>query len=206
MSAGLTKRDKQQGRQQAWHLLTKIDPNLGIDGNYLTEWDIVQVPIELNFGGLTFPSGVTKAVTSTGWKMLVGSDDFLPIGKPFANSYTPVTNRQFLDMIKEAISGVKGAVVESVGSVCDRSKIFVSISIKGADKYTIGNRQFMDYLNFGTSHDQSTTVWANSSNICTVCFNTFMMNFEGNQAVKVKVRHSKDVIAKLENITEVIDA
>jgi len=109
-------------------------------------------------------------------------------------------------MIGEAISGVKGAVVESVGSVNNRGRVFVSISIKGMDKFKVGKREFLDYLNFGNGHDQTSAVWANASNICTVCDNTFSMNLNAEQEVKIKVKHSKDVVARLENISEVIDA
>lgn len=188
---GITKRDKQQGRTVAWHKLTQIESNLNLQKNWLTEWEIQEVQLQTVDG------------TEIPYRILTGTDDNLPIGKPYAKTYTPVTNKQFLDMIAEAISGVKGAVVETVGSVCDRGRVFVSISIKGMDKFVIGSREFHDFLNFGTSHDGSTAVWANASNICTVCFNTYTSNLEN---AVVKVKHSKDVATRLENITEVIDS
>ncbi len=174
-----------------WHKLTKIEANLDLQKNWLRDWDIQEVQLQ-TADGVEVP-----------FKILTGNDDNLPIGRPYAKTYTPVTNQQFLNMIAEAISGVKGAVVETVGSVCDRGRVFVSISIKGMDKFTIGKREFQDYLNFGNGHDQSCAVWANSSNICTVCANTFGMNLD---EASVKVKHSKDVVARLENIVEIIDA
>ena len=188
---GITKRDKQQGRHMGWHKLTQIEANLNLQKNWLTEWDIQEVQLQTVDG------------TEIPFRILTGTDDNLPIGKPYAKTYTPVSNKQFLNMIAEAISGVKGAVVETVGSVCDRGRVFVSISIKGMDKFKVGNREFNDYLNFGNGHDQSCAVWANSSNICTVCANTFGMNLD---EASVKVKHSKDVVARLENIVEIIDA
>lgn len=188
---GITKRDLQQGRHMGWHKLTKIESNLSLQKNWLTQWDIQEVQLQTADG------------TEIPFRILTGTDDNLPIGKPYASTYTPVTNKQFLDMIAEAISGVKGAVVETVGSVCDRGRVFVSISIKGMDKFKVGDREFNDYLNFGNGHDQSCAVWANSSNTCTVCNNTFTMNLD---EASVKVKHSKDVAARLENIVEIIDA
>jgi hypothetical protein len=188
---GITKRDKQQGRHQGWHKLTEIDLNLNLKNNWLRDWDIEEVQLQTE-RGIEIP-----------FKILAGTDDHQFIGKPFAKTFTPVTNAQFLDMIQEAISGVKGAVVETVGSVCNRGRVFVSISIKGMDKFVIGEREFHDYLNFGNGHDQSCAVWANSSNICTVCYNTFSSNLD---KANVKVKHSKDVAARLENIVEIIDA
>lgn len=191
MPHGITKRDKQQGRHMGWHKLTVIDTDLNLKKNWLRDWDIQEVQLQ-TADGVEVP-----------FKILTGTDDNLPIGRPYASSYTPVTNVQFLDMIEEAISGVKGAVVESIGSVCDRGRVFVSISIKGMDKFIIGKREFHDFLNFGNGHDQSCAVWANSSNTCTVCNNTFTSNLDNATA---KVKHSKEVVARLDNIVEIIDA
>ena len=194
MSHGITNRDRQEARHMGWHNLTQINEVLDLKNNWLTKWDIQEV-------GLQTAEGVEVP-----FKILTGTDDQEVIGKPFAGTYTPVTNKAFLDMIGEAISGVKGAVVESVGSVNNRGRVFVSLSIKGMDKFKVGNREFLDYLNFGNGHDQTSAVWANASNICTVCDNTFSMNLNADQEVKIKVKHSKDVVARLENISEVIDA
>jgi hypothetical protein len=194
MSHGITKRDRQEARHMGWHNLTQINEDLDLKNNWLTKWDIQEVGLK-TVGDVEVP-----------FKILTGTDDQEVIGKPFAGTYTPVSNKAFLDMIGEAISGVKGAVVESVGSVNNRGRVFVSISIKGMDKFKVGKREFLDYLNFGNGHDQTSAVWANASNICTVCDNTFSMNLDADQKVKIKVKHSKDVVARLENISEVIDA
>lgn len=177
-----------------WHNLTQINEILDLKNNWLTKWDIQEVGLK-TVGDVEVP-----------FKILTGTDDNEVIGKPFAGTYTPVSNKAFLDMIGEAISGVKGAVVESVGSVNNRGRVFVSLSIKGMDKFKVGDREFLDYLNFGNGHDQTSAVWTNASNTCTVCDNTFSMNLNGEQEVKCKVKHSKDVIARLDNIVEIIDA
>lgn len=194
MAHGITNRDRQEARHMGWHGLTQINENLDLKNNWLTQWDIQEVGLQTN-AGVEVP-----------FKILTGTDDQEVIGKPFAGTYTPVSNKAFLDMIGEAISGVKGAVVESVGSVNNRGRVFVSLSIKGMDKFKVGDREFLDYLNFGNGHDQTSAVWANASNTCTVCDNTFSMNLHGEQEVKCKVKHSKDVIARLDNIVEIIDA
>ena len=194
MSHGITNRDRQEARHMGWHNLTQINEVLDLKNNWLTKWDLQEVGLK-TVGDVEVP-----------FKILTGTDDNQVIGKPFAGTYTPVSNKAFLDMIGEAISGVKGAVVESVGSVNNRGRVFVSLSIKGMDKFKVGKREFLDYLNFGNGHDQTSAVWTNASNTCTVCDNTFSMNLDGEQEVKCKVKHSKDVIARLDNIVEIIDA
>ena len=190
---GISKRDKQQARHMGWHGLTEIMMDLDLKNNWLTKWDINERQLQLD--GVDVP-----------FKILTGSDDGEIIGKPYAGTYTPVSNKQFLDMISEAISGVKGAVIESVGSVCNRGRVFVSVSIKEMDKFVVGKREFQNFLNFGNGHDQTSAIWGNASNTCTVCDNTFTLNLNGEQEVKIKVKHSKDVAMRLDNIAEVIDA
>jgi hypothetical protein len=195
MSHGITKRDRQEARHMGWHNLTQINEVIDLKNNWLTKWDIQEV-------GLQTAEGVEVP-----FKILTGTDDQEVIGKPFAGTYTPVSNKAFLDMIGEAISGVKGAVVESVGSVNNRGRVFVSLSIKGMDKYVIGEREFYDYLSFGNSHDMSTAVWVNGSNTCIVCNNTYDYNLHSNSSkVRCKVKHSKDVVVRLDNIVEIVDA
>ena len=192
---GISKRDRQDGRSMGWHKLTHLNDKLTLKDNFLTEWDIQEVALQ-TVGGVEVP-----------FKILTASDDGEVIGKPYAGTYTPVSNRQFLDMIEEAISGVKGAVVESVGSVCNRGRVFVSLSIKGMEEYVIGERKFYDYLSFGNSHDQTSAVWVNGSNTCVVCNNTYNYNLHSNNSeVRCKVKHSKDVAVRLDNIVEIVDA
>jgi hypothetical protein len=50
-------------------------------------------------------------------------------------------------------------------------------------------REFGAFLNFGNGHDKSSVLWVNTSNICTVCDNTFTFNL-------VSVENKVDQIAK----------
>jgi hypothetical protein len=194
MAHGITKRDKQQGREMGWHGLTDIVSDLDINNNWLRSWDIEEAPL------------YTENDIEVPFRILVGSDDKQVIGKPFASSYKPINNKMFLDMIQEAISGIKGAVVESIGSVNNRGRVFVSISIKDATKYKIGDREFKDYLNFGNGHDQSCVLWVNLSDICTVCNNTFSMNLAVKDSpINARVHHRGDVEYKISNIAEIVD-
>ena len=177
-----------------WHQLTEINTNLGLDNNWLTDWDIERRRLQLD--------GV-----DTEYNILVASDDGQVIGKPFADSYRPITNADFLKLIKDSITGIKGIKVESIGSVCNRGRVFVSLSLKDSSSYKIGDRQFNDFLNFGNGHDQSSVLWANNTNVCTVCNNTFSYNLQNNNSeVDVRVFHRGDVELKVSNMAEIIDA
>lgn len=194
MSHKIEIRDRQQGRFQAWHGLTEIISDLDLDNNWLNQWDIQTRRLQLD--------GV-----DTDFNILVGSDDGEVIGKPFADTYKPISNKDFLKMIKDAISGISGIRVETVGSVCNRGRVFVSLSLKDSKSYKIGNRKFEDYLNFGNGHDQSSVLWVNNTNICTVCNNTFSYNLANKKSeVDVRVFHRGNVELKITNMIEIIDA
>jgi hypothetical protein len=194
MAHRIEKRDKQQGVEMGWHGLTDVMIDLGLDNNWLTKWDIETRRLQLD--------GV-----DTDFSILVGNDDGEVIGKPFSDTYKPISNSIFLGMIKEAVSGIKGVKVESVGSVCNRGRVFVSLSLKDSSFYKIGKREFMDYLNFGNGHDQSCVLWVNNTNVCTVCNNTFSYNLNNkNSVIDTRVFHRGDVEVKISNIAEIIDA
>ena len=196
MAHRIEKRDKQQGRHMAWHNLTDIVNDLDLDNNWLRKaWDIEEVQLQ-TVEGIEVP-----------FKVLVGNDDREVIGKPFSNTYKPISNKAFLDMIKEATSGIKGVVVETVGSVCNRGRVFVSLSLKDSPSYRIGDREFKDFLNFGNGHDQSCVLWVNNTNTCTVCNNTFTYNLHSKESeIDVRIFHRGDVELKLTNMVEIIDA
>lgn len=181
----------------AWHNLTEIKEFIDLRKSFLSEWEIIEVP-------LFTPNGTE--FEETDFKMLIGSDDKLPIGKPFAESYSPISNKMFIEMIADAVAGIDGAVVKSVGSVCNRGRVFVSVSIKDAEEYAAGDRKFKSFLNFGNGHDQTSSFWVNNTDICTVCDNTFTMNlFNGKTEISARVLHRGNVEVKLENVSDIID-
>ena len=196
MAHRIEKRDKQQGREMGWHRLTEIVTDLNLENNWLRKWDIQEVPLYIN---------PNDNLTEVPFKVLTATDDYKVIGKPFATTYRPISNKMFLDMIQEAISNIDGATVESVGSVCNRGRVFVSISIKDYKKFNIGHREFNDYLNFGNGHDQTCVLWVNNTNICTVCNNTFTLNLHDKKsAINARVHHRGDIETSITNIEEII--
>lgn len=196
MAHEITSIDKQQGTFQAWHGLTEIIENLSLRNNWLRQWDVTPRKMTLIDG------------TETPYSMLVASDNpSIQIGVPFADSYTPITNAMFLDTLGESILGIDGLNLDSVGSVCGRGKIFASFKIAEGNR-TIGGRTFETYLNFGSSHDKSAPFWFNTSNICTVCANTFGMNLTAEKSkdgLAGKVRHTKNAAIGLGNVAGIIE-
>ena len=195
----ISKIDKQQGIEQAWHGLTEVLSEINLEDNFLTSWDVEQANLFINAGKLVkLPFKIFRCT----------DDKSITIGKPFAETYIPIKNNQFLDIIKDAVKG-NGFTVSSIGSVCERAKIFCSVKLAEMEEFTIGNRTFKNYLNFLSSHDGSSPFYVNTSNICTVCNNTFTANMlqdtEGDN-LSIKVKHTKNSTTRLENLAEIVDA
>ena len=197
MSHNITDRDTQVGLQQAWHGLTEIVDAINVNDNVLTEWEVERMP-------LTYINGAGEEV-ETGYGILVGSDDGEMIGKPMSPSYKQVTNEQFLDLVSDAMSKLPKAKIESIGSVCNRGKVFVTVSLDGKSNYKVGDREFKDYLNFGNAHDQTSKLWINNTNTCTVCDNTFTYNLNNKSSMVGSAVHRGDIELKLADLSNVVD-
>ncbi len=201
----ITETDKQEGTKQAWHGLTIIREGLSLAVNWLREWEIIARPLFLQP-----ESNDSASWIEVPFKQLVASDDSkILIGYPFnPETFRPLTNAEFLNMIHDAVEGT-GHKLQSIGTIRNRGRRFASFEIQSLDKFTAGGRKFEPFLNFGDGCDKSSVLWANTSNTCTVCDNTFSMNLAGVKSgsgdLSVSERHTKNIVFRLPAISKLID-
>ena len=193
----ITERDAQVGLSQAWHGLTDVVETIDVKDNVLTKWDVERKP-------LTYVN-VDGNEQEIGYGILVGSDDDKIIGRPMTPSYKAISNEKFLDLVSDGMAKLPKAKIESVGSVCNRGKVFVTVSLDGKSNYKVGDREFNDYLNFGNAHDQTSKLWINNTNTCTVCDNTFTYNLNNKSAMVGSAVHRGDIELKLADLSNVVD-
>ena len=193
----ITDRDAQVGLKQAWHGLTNVVDAIDVKDNVLTEWDVERKP-------LTYVD-VNGIEQDTGYGILVGDDDDQIIGRPMSPSYKHITNEQFMDLVSDVMKKLPKAQIESIGSVCNRGKVFVTVSLDGKSKYKVGDREFEDFLNFGNAHDQTSKLWINNTNTCTVCDNTFTYNLNNKSAMVGSAVHRGDIELKLADLSNVVN-
>lgn len=193
----ITERDAQIGLKQAWHGLTNVVDAIDVKDNVLTEWDVERKP-------LTYVD-INGDEQDTGYGILVGDDDDQIIGRPMSPSYKHITNEQFMDLVSDVMQKLPKAKIESIGSVCNRGKVFVTVSLDGKSKYKVGDREFEDFLNFGNAHDQTSKLWINNTNTCTVCDNTFTYNLNNKSAMVGSAVHRGDIELKLADLSNVVD-
>lgn len=165
----------------------------------LNDWDIASRQLyRKNAAGIYSPTEVSE-LTTTDLPDLI-------IGKAYnPDTFKPITNRMFLDTIREAIKEIPGSKIESAGSVMGRGRIFVTISVPQALESKIGKRDFRNYLTFGLGRDFVTPFFVTASNVCTVCNNTFNSNLMiGNDPVNIRYKQTKNIAFKLDNVPQII--
>jgi hypothetical protein len=198
MSHEISSIDRQQGTRQAWHGLTQILAKITLAECWLSSWDVEKRPMRE-------PDGSESEYC----RIVCTDNPSIKIGRPVhCETYGLIDNREFLKIVQDSIDLMSGSVIESVGSVCERSRILVSVTIPEIAELTAAGRKFVPYLNFLSSHDMSAPFLVNASTICTVCNNTFGMNLHDseNKEFRVRVPHTKNASKALERIPELIDA
>lgn len=202
MSHEISENDRQQGITQAWHGLTEVLPVIVLASCWLTLWDVKKLVLGVLSSTKEFIAGQFCQLVCT-------DNESIQIGKPVhCESYTVLTNRDFLAIVQDTLNKLRGAVVASVGSVCNRARIFVTLQIPEMPSFMAAGREFKPYLNFLSSHDKSCPFTLNLSTVCTVCNNTFGMNLadKSNKGLRIVVKHTKGMAAQLADVPAIVDA
>lgn len=191
-----------------WHKLTEVQEVITLDDNWLRKWDIVPAVLSKR----TMRAG-SSVVEETKWRVLECPDvPDLEIGSAYnSETFRPITNAEFLKLVGDSIAGTDHKIA-SVGSVRNRGRVFLSIELVGKEKFTAAGRPFSAYLNFGNGHDKSSVLWANTSNTCTVCDNTFSFNLFAVENAKteqtelaIRQRHTPNAVLRFPEIAKLID-
>ena len=201
MSHGITERDIQVSASQAWHGLTTIHEGQ-ITREIAHPFEIIESPI---YHKVSKPNefGINEDVfiECPTFKQLLASDDFLPIGEPYANSYCPSTISAFWEIVRKGFGDTPYEVV-SAGTVDNRCKVFASIKV--SDGFRIGDREFKDFITILDSYDKSTSLQARYSNVCVVCANTFAANMQSGTQVG-KANHTQMIEMNIGRLIDAID-
>lgn len=204
MSHEITDTDKQQGISQAWHGLTEVLPVILLSKCFLATWDVIKRPLYRHYE----KDGKQVQEMTDSAEIVCTDNPEIIIGKPVEPSYTLFTNKGFLALVQSALDKINGAIVASVGSVCGRARIFVTLQVPEIKSFMAAGREFKPYLNFLSSHDKSCGFIVNLGTVCTVCNNTFNMNLadKNEDTLRIQVKHTKNMADMLEGIPEIIAA
>lgn len=202
MSHEIRENDKQQGIEMAWHGLTEILSVILLATCWLANWDVTKRKLFRILADGTKEETDTCEITCT-------DDEKTVIGKPVhCETYTLLTNKRFLEIVQDALNRIPGAIVASVGSLCGRARIFVTLKIAQLEIMETAGREFKPYLSFLSSHDKSAPFTGVLNTTCTVCNNTFSMNLldADGDAFRIRIPHTKNMEAHLKDVPEIVAA
>lgn len=198
MSHEISNIDKQQGRSMGWHKKTEVRDDLTAEKNWLNDWDVTKSPL--------FSADGRK----TEFCELVCTDDpKIRVGVPVhCEKYGVISNKAFLGVIDDILLTVKGAKIDSIGSICERSRIFASISLPEMPEFKAAGRVHKAFLQLLSSHDKSCELSLFANSFAVVCANTFNASLSDRKGspIRASVRHSKNAANKLENLAGIVDA
>ena len=186
--------DVQAGIEMAWHKKTTVVPV--VTREIALPYEIERKPIFVNTGKL-------RKVPD--FSVFVSSDNGEIVGRPMAESYQALTNSQFWDVCKDALSGT-GAIIESAGSLNNRARRFLTIKLDD-NAIKIGGREFKNRISLIDAIDGTAYFHAVNTSICVVCANTAAAAIGDMKGeFRFKLKHTKNFHAKIENMESQIES
>jgi hypothetical protein len=219
MSHNISEIDRQEADHMGWHGKTDVK-TLGalVKNLWLATWDVMRAPMfTKNKNGEHVVDDYSKIVASD-------NPDLVIVEKPVhKDSFFLLTNAAFLAIVQDALNVINsispGAVIASAGSVCRRTRTFVSIRLPDMPLFKAAGRTFKPYLTFLNSFDLSAPFVIVVDFTCVVCENTFRMVLhvtdgmrEGIAAARkrdnlcVVIKHTRNMPGKLANVPEILQA
>lgn len=107
------------------------------------------------------------------WRVPVTTDDGLPCGKPYGESFTLFTPRQGFQLVESILDGTDFEV-ERIGLLWNRSKWFVSAYLR--ELATIAPKGEKFQLNFSGGIDGTMSPQCELSHVRAVCWNTISLS------------------------------
>lgn len=153
MSHEILERDTQQGIEMAWHGLTQVVPEITFENSPLN-WTLERRPL---YRRVITPEG-EETYAPYHQQEIVANDDQKPVGDAVGESYGVIQNSQLWDALMKGLEDCAVPFrVASIGSVCNRTKVFISVQLNEGAAFKIGNRDFQFFLNALSTHDDCPT-------------------------------------------------
>lgn len=189
-----------------WHRIADHVPMIGEDQFKRLAFGIIESPAIVHIDG--------QSVNLDGYKVLVADhracrDDLtpdqqlVPLHIPKAG-YKVIDNRRMIDLMTNAFRDL-GAKVTTCGTLERGRKFFISVDI-GSSEMVINKDRFRAYANFVTSHDGEIAVNLYDSMTRIVCMNTLRASMEAKGEVSLKVFHTKNADAAVDNLGDLFNA
>lgn len=128
---------------------------------------------------------------------IIRNDTNLPLAT-MSSDYQPYQNHELMDLLTK-VSNMTSLPIVNSGSFGNGEKVFIQLK---SDDLKIGNDRVEGYLTGVNSFDGSTSLAFGPSNITISCTNSFFSSF---RSLNTKVRHTKNMILKIDDICREMD-
>lgn len=118
--------------------------------------------------------------------------------------YVPLQNQQAFDWFQPWLE-TKEVSLTTAGALFDGKKVWVQALIEGIDTEIKTGDKIRSLVMLSNSHDGSTAVRVGLTPQRVVCSNTLAAAHSNRISQLIRVKHGKNVVAKIDNIRETID-
>lgn len=140
-----------------------------------------------------------------GFSVFVSDDDQSIVGRPMAETYCALKNEEFWNICSDALAGT-GAIIESAGTIMNRTRRFMTIRLSKDSMVKIGDREFQNRISMVDSIDGTTRFFMVNTSTCVVCANTARMVMGDMRGeFNVAVKHTLGMPSKIENLERQIE-
>ena len=149
---------------------------------------------------------------NTDFKILTTSDEHLPVGVPYKDTYQVLDNGAFITVIESICQVLEGMgikwTIATTGTLRNRGRVFIALALDGLDEFKVRDRVFNAFLNCLNSVDKSCSVTFSNNTFCVCCSNTFSAALKPTADVpfQAKIKHTKGMQVALEDIPLLVEA
>ena len=166
--------ERHETEPQSWHALETVRNGLSTGNCGLRAMEVLAAPVQVVKPDGA-PYATPLAVPCVAHPLEAEKLHFL--GRPFDTSYRLFTNAEFLDFAKQCFdaAGMDDSLAFTT-TLYEGSRVTIAKRLPEADFKDAGGYEIRGYFNLFNSFDGSWAVFANVSEIRTVCANTATMN------------------------------
>ena len=118
--------------------------------------------------------------------------------------FTPLQNKEAFDFFRPWVEE-KMAYLESAGSLNNGRRMWVLAEINLPNLEVVKDDQIARFVLLSNSHDGSLAVRLGFTDIRTICANTLAQAHNSTASKLIRVRHSKSVKQKVENLRDIMN-
>ena len=165
--------ERHESESVSWHALETVRNGLSVDNCGLREMAVEAAPCVVTFKGVEFPSSFNVPAVEHPIK----TGELLFLGKPYDASYALFTPRDFVDFAGQcfAEAGLDKSIAFTTSIFAGR-RMTIAKRIPESDFSDAHGHKVASYFNLLNSLDGTWPVFANVSEIRTVCYNTATAN------------------------------